>query len=753
MPDSTKTRKERLSMDAAPPDIAATRPKTVEPDGRDALIDRARALQEAGDHAGATRTYTQILERWPDCAVAHNNLGAILAAGGDHAGALAAYGRAIAADSAYGEPLYNMGVLFQGRGETDQAARSYRAALALRPDHVAAHHNLALVLDGADRRDEALFHAGEAVRLGPQIPETWFNFGNLLGAAGRSDDAIAAFTRAATLRPDFPEALNNLAGLLIRRGRHHEAAELCLRAVRLRPAYGEARSNLGLALLGLGRTGDAIAAFGAAIRLMPGLAQAHANLGNALREQGRMDEALEACRRALELAPELPEAVVGLVHLRQHMCDWSVWREDEAALVALVRRRTGQVPPLALLGLDTGPGDQLTCARDWSAQFVPAAPLPAAPRRETDGRLRLGYASADFHQHATAYLTAEVFERHDRERFELFAYSFGPDDDSAMRRRLEAGFDHFVDIRALSPSEAARRIQDDGIDILIDLKGHTQNARTAIFAHRPAPVQLAFLGYPGTMGAAFIDGVLADPIVLPHDRQPFYSERIIHLPHCYQPNDSRRPLPAGAVERGRYGLPADGFVFCCFNNAFKIRPAIFDIWMRLLGRIPGAVLWLLDANPAVSVNLRRETARRGIDPARLIFAPRLALADHLARYAAADLFLDTLPYNAHTTASDALWVGLPVLTRQGDGFAGRVAASLLRAAGLPELITRTEAEYEDLALRLAGDPARLRAIRDRLENGRKTAPLFDCAGFTRDLEAVYRDLWHTHRQREDRETG
>jgi predicted O-linked N-acetylglucosamine transferase (SPINDLY family) len=376
-----------------------------------------------------------------------------------------------------------------------------------------------------------------------------------------------------------------------------------------------------------------------------------------------------------------------------------------------------------------------------------ARPLRGGAREARD-RLRVAYLSADFHDHATAYLTAELFELHDRGRFEIIGVAFGPDDRSDMRRRVARAFDQFHDVQGWSDRAIAELVNDLDVDIAVDLKGHTQGARLGALAYRPAAIQVSYLGYPGTTGADFIDYVIADPIVLPFDQQPFYTERIVHLPDCYQVNDSKRKAAPTTPARQEAGLPGHGFVFCCFNNNYKIAPPVFDAWMRLLGGLEGSVLWLLEDNREARENLGKAAAR-GIDPARLVFAGRLPHEEHLARYRCADLFLDTLPYNAHTTASEALWTGLPVLTCRGASFAGRVAASLLHAVGLPELVTGSLGEYEALAGRLAGDPSRLGELRRRLAQNRSTFPLFDTDRFRRHLETAYARMWGL-RQRGER---
>jgi predicted O-linked N-acetylglucosamine transferase (SPINDLY family) len=379
------------------------------------------------------------------------------------------------------------------------------------------------------------------------------------------------------------------------------------------------------------------------------------------------------------------------------------------------------------------------------------APVPLPRRHPRPGeKIRVGYLSADFRHHAVALLIAGLIEHHDRRSFEVIGYSYGADDQSELRSRFEHGFDRFVDVRQIPNRQAAERIHDDAVDILVDLTGYTSSARTEVLAHRPAPIQVNYLGYPGTMGADFIDYIIVDRFVVPMDQQIFFSERLVHLPDCYQCNDDKRAIAARTPSRGECGLPEKGFVFCSFNSSFKIAPAFFDIWMRLLRAVPDSVLWLLDpwqkgAPLAARANLTREAAARGIEPQRLIFAPFLSGLEghqkHLARHRNADLFLDTLPYSAHTTASDALWAGLPLLTCAGNSFAGRVAGSLLRAVGLEELVTNSLEEYEALALRLAREPALLTGFRKRLARNRESYPLFNTKRFARNLEAAYRQMW------------
>jgi predicted O-linked N-acetylglucosamine transferase (SPINDLY family) len=424
-------------------------------------------------------------------------------------------------------------------------------------------------------------------------------------------------------------------------------------------------------------------------------------------------------------------------------------------VVELLDKTAGSAaPPLApfdfiTLPIATTAARQLQCARDWvtrQRQITLAREPNVSRNRSMDAKRKItvGYVSADFWSHPTAFLTAELFERHDRDRFAVFGYSHGPDDGSPMRRRLVNAFDRFVDLKGVSCLDAARRIFADGVDILVDLKGHTQNGRPRIFAARPAPIQVNYLAYPGTTGAPCMDYILVDDFIVPPDQQRFFTERLVHLPGCYQVNDSRREIAPRVPSRAECGLPADGFVFCCFNNSYKITPEVFEVWMNLLKAVPGSVLWLLAGNRFAPANLRREAAARGVAEDRLVFAPRQPLAEHLARHRLADLFLDCFPVNAHTTASDALWAGCPMVTLAGETFVSRVAGSLLRAVGLAELITTSLEDYEAMALRLARDADMLANVRARLAENRKTSGLFDARQFVRNLERAYVRMWEVH---------
>lgn len=697
---------------------------------------------QRGDFAAAADEIRRAITLRPDVADYHNNLAVALRAAGRIGEAIAAYHEALRLTPHDAEVHRNLANACYALGRLEEAEAGYRRALHFAPDDAHAWAGLAEALSDQGRYEEAERAYRQALRLAPGDADLHNGWANLLREQGRSEEAIAAYRLVLRLKPGYPAAGRHLGWLLQESGRT-EAAIACYReALRHDPDDPLIHYNLGNALRAQGRNEEAAASYREAIRLAPSDADTYNNLGNALRELGQLGEAISCYRHAVALDPGLHHAWGHLLHQSQYACEWGALDMLADKVRALVREVPGaQISPFALLSAPgTTPLEQRRCAENWSAahygRYVPRFALHRQPRP----KIRIGYLSADFHAHATAYLMAEVFELHDRDRFEIIAYSYGPDDGSPMRARLKRAFQRFEDIRALGTEQAAARINADGIDILVDLKGYTAHTRTEILALRPAPLQVNYLGYPGTLGATFVDYLIGDPVVTPPEHAAFYTEKLALMPHTYQPNDRQRPLmePPG---REACGLPAQGVVFCGFNQTFKILPQVFEVWMRLLREVPGSVLWLLQGHPLAEENLRREARARGVEPERLIFAPRLPLAEHLARQSLADLLLDTLPYNAHTTASDALWCGVPVVTCMGETFAARVAASLLHAVGMPELVTHTLEEYAALALRLASAPAERQRLRERLLAARPHAPLFDAPRFTRDLEALYIAMW------------
>jgi protein O-GlcNAc transferase len=712
--------------------------------GCDKLLAAALDCHKSKDYETARRLYQEVLVHEPAHPKALHFLGLVEHATGHSDRGIGYIESAIALTPAGPEAYSNLAALQRAVGDLDAALANARQAIALSPDFATAYANLGDIHESLGENEAALAAYLRACEINPGLLDSQLNAVQLLRKLGRSEEALAMCETASKRQPDEAEHYFRAGQLLRELLRPREALQAYRQALALRPAFAEAYCNLGNILHQQGAVEGAIAAYQEAIAVNPDLAEAHGNLGAAYESLDQRALSLDVYRRALECDPDFLGVRLQLYHHERQACDWRESDKHEAAIRAALPSYDRPVVGFALLSIESSPADHQRFARLWAQAhrvkpgFSHQRPQFSSPRKK---KLKIGYLSADYYNHATAILMADLFECHDRSQFEIIAYSYGRSDGDAMRQRLLQAFDDFVDLCGLDDREAAQRIFDDGVDILVELKGYTQHARTLIAAHRPAPIQVNFIGYPGTMGADFIDYIIADPIVLPMDDQVYYDEKIVHLPECYQPNDRQRKIGNIMPTRRDCGLPEQGFVFCCFNNTYKITSRIFDIWMRLLHRVEGSVLWLFDAHPDVRANLAREAAGRGIDPARLVFAPRVQMSDHLVRQKLADLFLDTQPYNAHTTASEALWVGLPVLTISGATFAGRVAASLLQAMGAPELITNSPAEYEQRALYLASHPDELADLRHKLALNRETSPLFDTPRFARHLEAAFQRMW------------
>lgn len=608
-------------------------------------------------------------------------------------------------------------------------------------------------LHQSGRLNEAAAAYREAIALEPGDPEMHYNLGSVYLDMGQTEAAVASYLKAQALAPGHPQILLQLGNAYSAQGLPGQAVEAFRQALHLHPGNAAIHFNLGNALRELGQPEQAADSYRMALKLAPSDADSHNNLGNVLRELGRLDEAIASYVVALQLNPGLHHAKAHLVHQKQHICDWRGMESDIQQIRNWVMNvPQAQVSPFAFLAMpSTTAAEQRKCSENWSkirfSNLINKRFFIKNKLENTNRKLKIGYLSSDFRLHPLAFLVTELIELHDRSRFEVYAYSYALDDKTAERRRLEQAFDYFTDIRPLSLQASAQKINDDGIDILVDLTGFTQTSRSGIAAMRPAPLQVNWLGFPGTMGSVdgtpLFDYILGDAYVTPLEEADNYTEKLAMLPACYQPNDRKRPI-GRLPSRKDCGLPDDAFVFCSFNQTFKILPQMFDIWMRLLKAKPGSVLWLLECNQWAKANLCREAEQRGIVADRLIFAPRVPIAEHLARHAWADLFLDTLPYNAHTTASDALWMGLPIVTCSGNTFAGRVAGSLLSAAGLPELITCSLADYERLAMQLASMPDELSAIRNKLRLSRDRMPLFDTPRMVEHLQQAFVTMWEKH---------
>jgi predicted O-linked N-acetylglucosamine transferase (SPINDLY family) len=708
----------------------------------------ANVLNELGRLEAALEHYSQALRHDPALASAATYRAVILNQLGRADEALAALD-ALLARTPDAEAFYNRANILKRLGRIDDALADYDRALRLRPAFPEALFNRGNTLLDQQRWSEAVASYDQALAVAPDYPEALVNRGVALLALKRADEALASFDQALVLAPDFADAHYNRGNALQELRRPEDALASYDRALALNPQYAAAANNRGSILLTLRRPEEAIAAFTRALHATPDLADALSNRAQAFMHEARYEEAIVDLHRLQRLgATDRYEYFAGdLMHARMHCCDWRDFDGALKGIVAGVRSGARVCAPFAFMAMADSPADLLACAETYAADKFPPVPatMSQPPRAVTPaGKIRLGYLSGEFNEQATAFLLIELIERHDRARFEVIALDNGDDDGSPMRRRLEAAFDRMVDISRLTDAAAVPAIRDLGIDILINLNGYFGYGRTGIFARRAAPVQVNYLGFPGTLGADYMDYVVADATVIPESEHGWFREKVVTLPDAYQPNDSRRAIAEAIPTRRELGLPEDGVVFCSFNNNYKLTPAVFERWMRILAAVDGSVLWLLEGNLSVARNLRAEAARRGVAPERLVFARRVPLAQHLARHRAADLFLDTLPYNAHTTASDSLWAGVPVLTCLGTTFPGRVAASLLTAVGLPELITRSLDEYEALAIALARAPARIAALKTKLAANRSTAPLFDAERYRRHIEAAYATMWARH---------
>ncbi|MBF0294299.1 MAG: tetratricopeptide repeat protein [Magnetococcales bacterium] len=687
------------------------------------------------------------------------------------------YRRILAADPAHGEGRYLLGVLMLQKGRCEEAAGWLAGALACKPDNGYGHYYLGVALAGAGRGEEGVVHLRRAVGLLPDGFEAWRDLGHAYRDLGRLEEAVAGYRQALAIRAEEADLLLQLGNALMGLERAQEAAGIYRRTLGIRPAWVEAWHNLGVACMRLGEWQEARVAFQEALALCPdcgdacnhlgfvhmalgdcasaaacyrraldgrpGDADLTCNLGVACMELGRLEEAVGHFRSAARIAPEHGEACGYLLHLLLHLCDWEEIPGWLGRLMALPGEKRRDLAPFVLLSLPVGAREQRDHARACAAgRFVAGAGDRVAwgehARRE---RPRIGYLSGDLREHPVGRLLAGVLAARDPAGCEVLVYSHGPDDGHATRRRIRAACDRFVEISGLSDAEAARRIAADGVGILVDLQGFTRQTRPGILALRPAPVQVNWLGYPGTLGhPRLADYLIGDPVVTPLAHAGHFSETLALMPRCCLPGDGLRSPPV-APARGDVGLPEQGVVFCSFNTSHKFNAESFTIWCRLLREVPGSVLWLRDAHPRAVANLRREAGQRGIDPQRLRFAARAPTIEaHLDRLAVADLALDTFPYNSHVTGCDALWSGVPLLSRIGETFASRVGASLLMAVGLPELIVDNWEDYFALALALARDPDRLGEARARLV----AAPLFDTPGFARDLERLYARMWCDH---------
>jgi protein O-GlcNAc transferase len=715
------------------------------------LNNLGNALRQQGRYLDAVGCYQEAIARKPDLAEAYINMGIAYHCLGRYDQAIATYQQALQLKPESPEACYNMGNAFRDQKCFDTAIKWYQQTVNFDPRFSDAYYNMASSLEQQSRLDEAIDCLKQCLRIKPRWAEVYNNLGNLQKYKGLSDASISSYQQAIQIKPGLYEAHNNLGNALKDQGRFAEAIACYQKALRFRPDYAEAYQNMGVVFTEWDRLAEGIGCFQKAIELRPDFAEAYNFLGLCFEKQAKVAEAISSFEKAIQIKPNYTEAYSYLIHQYQHNCDWQRLVQFSKRLDDLNRQTAGNrkscaEPPFICMARHADLAQQLMNARTWCRKIVQPLqnlklPFSFERRRQEISKLTIGYLSCDFHDHATAHLMLRVFGLHNRDKFEINCYSYGPDDHSNYRKRILEQSDQFIDIRGLSHIDAARRIYADKVDILVDMKGHTQGARLGILACRPAPIQVHYLGYPGTTGADFIDYLISDKIVTPIEHAPFYSEKLVFLPHSYQVNDAQQEIASRVWQKEELGLPHNSFIFSSFNLPYKIDPLMFDCWMRILNQIPHSVLWLFNGGETTTKNLKQEARVRGIDPRRLVFADKLPKAEHLARIRLADLALDTRIVNGHTTTSDSLWAGVPVITLQGGHFASRVSASLLNAIGLSEMTTPNLDAYERLAVRLASHPAEHQKIKAKLALNRLTEPLFDTPGFVGNLEAAYQKMW------------
>ena len=714
------------------------------------LLARAVAAHRAGNLAQAEFLYKLALQADKKQFDALHMLGLIEAQRGNFAAGLTRIREALRVQPKSIEALINLGRMHGEVGNYAEAVAAYEKALTLDPRSVLAQNGLSIMLRRQGRYDQALTHSHAALKLAPNYADAWSNRGNVLFDLHRFDDALTDYDKAIALQRNHAQAHLGRGNALSALMRYEAALAAYDRALVVKPAYEECFFGRGNVYFKLARFGEALAAYDSALAIKPDYADCYIGRGDALNKLKRREEAYAAFAMAFSLKPDLPYAEGSRLNAKLSLCRWDDIDAECTHLIDTVRAGERRSAPFVLLALPATPADQLKCAQLWFSDRCPDPPPPLwRGEQYRHERIRVAYISPDYRDHPVAFLTAGMFESHDRSRFEVTGVSIGPDTDDAMRARLSRAFDRFLNVPDQTDKAIGRTLRELEIDIAVDLSGITENSRPAIFAQRPAPVQISYLGYCGTMGAAFYDYLLADRTAISQQDFEFFSEKVVWLPDSFIVNDRTRRIAERTPTRAELHLPENGFVFCCFNQPYKINPTMFEAWMPLLQAVDGSVLWLRDHNAIATHNLCLEAARRGVAPERLVFAAFVPQdADYLARQRQADLMLDTLNYNAHTTACDALWAGVPVLTCMGSTFAGRVAGGLLRAVGLPELVTQSLADYEALALKLAREPSLLRSLKATLARNRENCPLFDTARFTRNIETAYTTMWERTRRGE-----
>ncbi len=728
-------------------DAAYRRALATQPENPDANHLLGVLAHQCGSPEIAAQLISKAIEFDKNVPDYHSNLGLVLMELGRLSEAISSFQRAIQLNPEFAAAHGNLGNAFLEEGQFDKAVDSYVRALALNPNLVEVQCSLGMTYRELGKPDEAIRVLDRVLTTASQHAGLHLNKGNVLKDLGKLEGALSSYDTAIQIQPDYVQALCNRADLLVAMGRLQEAVICFQHILKMHPDLAMAHNNLGGLLFKKGDIAEAKACFLRALSIDPKLAGAHSNLASLFEETKQIEQAITSYEDVLRLEPDNKPAAARLYHLLEHACAWQEIAALEFDMDALASSEEGfVVSPFSNIARSMDMAQNLSVAR-FRSQAVSAEvqklseKIPAPISKPSGAKIAIGYVSNDMHDHATAHLMAGMFGLHDRKDFEVLVFSYGVDDNSHFRQKIVEGCDQFIDIKDQDDLEAATTIASYGVDILVDLKGHTQGSRLGISALRPAPVQVTYLGFPGTSGADFFDYVLTDKTVTPSEHKPFYSETFAYLPDCYQVTNRFQEISDQPINRDDFELPEDGFVFSSFTNNYKLEPVMFSVWMELLKECPKSVLWLLATSQKAEENLKAEASLRGIDSSRLVFASKLQKHEHLARYRLANLVLDTRIYGGHTTTSDALWAGVPVVTVMGEHFASRVASSILSAVGMECLITQSVSEYKALCLRLAKNPDELAETRETLNANLLIKPLFDTALFTRNLENLYSQMW------------
>ncbi len=739
------------------------------------LINKALQLHEEGKIKDAIRLYSEILQSQnndpqllfmlgtayvqigkielgienlkksilikPDNAFSHSNLGNALKELKRYDEALDSYDKAIKINSNYADIHNNKGSVLKNLKRFNEAIECYDNAIKIKSDHAYSHNNKGNALKELKRYDEALDSYDKAIKINSNYADAYNNKGNTLKELNRYDEALASYDKAIQIKSNHVEAYNNRGIVLQNLNQYKAALASYDKALKLNPNYTFAYNNRGNVLKYINRYDEAIASYNKAIEINPHFEDPYNNKGNALKDLKRFDEALANYENVVKLKSDFKYILGKVLHTRMILCSWNDFDSLTEKIVKALNKKLKVIDPFFFLGLSDNPAFSKLTSEIFVEDKIPKhSEIEPLAKYNNHKKPRIGYFSADFYDHAVLHLMMDVFKNHNKSLFDFYGFSFGPDKNDKWRNEVKNYFIKFEDVSKISDKEVADLCRKLEIDIAIDLTAFTSNSRSGIFSYRAAPIQINYLGYPGTMGAEYIDYIIADEVIIPKENFDYYSEKVLYLPNCYQANMSQKDISPKEFKRGDFDLPDNAFVYCSFNNNYKITPHIFDVWMNILKKVPNSVLWIFKSNETASKNLKKETEARGVDPNRIIFASYLPNEEHLKRISLADLFLDTFPYNAHVTASDAIRMGIPILTLTGNSFASRVGASILSCIGLKELITNNKKEYQELGIELAIKPDKLAKIKNRIRDSVSKSPLFDSHSFTENLENIYLNL-------------